>query len=426
MNQTPDPSRRAFIKTVVAGGLIGAGSGPKSMASFLSESGAGAEDWVAMVRRQIPATHRSSYFQTGAFGPSPQTVIDRIKELLETQNLGPADPRQLAILSEAEDSCRTLLASTLGADPGEIALTPNTTTGMNIVLWSIDWQPGDEIIISDQEHPALLLPVFNLHRRFGVNYKKVPIGTHEDVVSNVLSQLSPRTRLVAMSHVSRGSGQLVPVRALAEILRARDIPLLLDGAQGPGNVRVDFHAIGCDYYSLCGHKWLLGPKGTGALLIRRDRIDSTPVSWTGSRAQSSMDETGEFAWQPDARRFEFATRNQADFGGWAEALRWLEALGWDRIHNRITALSTHASEAVRESGRFTLVSPDNPSEQNGIVVLRLPPEYTGLDFYNRLRVEHEMLVSPVSHPRDLRICLHFFNTETEFDALLDQLKAWCT
>src|SRR5207245_846336 len=143
---------------------------------------AGEPDWVTEARAQIPAARELRYFQTGGIGVCPGRVIDRVKELLDHQNRGPADPR---------------FANAL------------------------------------------------------------PVG--EDVVANVLRELRPRTRLVAMSHVSRRNGRVIPARELAAALRRRSVRLLLDGAQAAGNVPVRFHDLGCDYYSLCGHKWLLGP-----------------------------------------------------------------------------------------------------------------------------------------------------------------------
>ncbi len=409
----------------MAGSLVGLGKPAMGMTTTVVGGAAVSGSWVDQVRTQIPATNAAGYFQTGAFGPCPQRVIDRNKELLDLQNLGPANPRYLEVMKEAEFSCRPLIAAALGADEAEVALTQSTTAGLNTVIWSLDWREGDEIITSDQEHPALLLPIYNLHRRHGVNYHEAPIGDYHRVVDEVMKRVTPRTRLVAMSHVSRQSGQVVPARELAEALRERGVSLLLDGAQGPGNVPINFHQLGCDYYSLCGHKWLLGPKGTGALLIRKEKIDSTAVSWTGAHAQAQMGEGGDFAWHPDARRYEFATRNQAGFGGWAESLRWLDSLGWERIHQRVTALSAHASQAIQRSELFELISPSEASWQNGIVVLRLPDHLKGVEMYHRLREDDDMLVSPVNHPQDLRVCLHFFNTEAEFDALLMRLEAYC-
>jgi len=413
--------RRTFLKTTLAGGVYGL---TKPAASLAIEP-APTADWLGTARSEIPALSDTTYFQTGAFGPSPQRVMDRTQTLLELQNQCPAHPENIGQLKEAESACRRLLAETVGAKVGEVAMTANTTAGINTVLWSIDWKAGDEIIIGDQEHPALLLPVYNLQRRFGVIMKTSPVSRYEAVVDDVLKRLSPRTRLVAISHVSRGSGCVLPAAALAMDLRERGIPLLLDGAQGPGNVPVDFHAIGCDYYSLCGHKWLLGPKSTGALLIREDVLAATPVSWTGSGAQASMDEEGHSEWQPDARRFEFSTRFLAGIGGWHTSLQWFAQLGWPRVRERMAQLSAYASEQIPRQPRLELISPADASLRNGIVVLRLPPGHKGTDIYDRLRTNDRILVSPVSQPRDLRVCLHFFNTEAEIDRLLARLRAYC-
>src|SRR6185295_5426234 len=145
-----------------------------------------------------------------AFGPSPEPVIARIKELLDVQMRGPAEPEALRILQEAEDSCRPLVAAAFGSRTDEVALTHNVTEGLNIVIWSIDWRAGDEILISNQEHPGLMMPCYNLQARFGVTVRRAPIDVGEDVVTNVNRQLSSRTRLVAVSHVSRRTGRVLP------------------------------------------------------------------------------------------------------------------------------------------------------------------------------------------------------------------------
>jgi len=413
--------RRTFLKTTLAGSLYGLAKPTTSLAADSAVS----DDWLEAVRAEIPALRDTSYFQTGAFGPSPQRVMDRTHELLELQNRCPAHPENIGHLKDAEHACRLSLAEILGAKATEVAITANTTAGINTVLWSIDWRAGDEIVIGDQEHPALLLPCYTLQRRFGVITKRAPVGRSDEAVGEVLRRITRRTRLVAISHVSRGSGAVLPAAALARALRERGVPLLLDGAQGPGNVPVDFHAIGCEYYSLCGHKWLLGPKSTGALLIREDVLASTAVSWTGSGAQSTMDDEGNFDWQPDARRFEFATRFLAGSGGWHTSLQWFAHLGWPRVRTRIAQLSAFAGELIKRQPGFELISPDDVAHRNGIVVLRLPPGFKGMDLYDRLRNQDRMLVSPVSQPRDLRVCLHFFNSETEIERLLARLRVYC-
>ena len=425
-NIVSNPGRRSFLRATVLAGLGGLGPTGRKPASGAAVEEAGLPDWVVRARQQIPATRESHYFQTGGIGVSPSPVIERVSELLQVQNRGPADPRFFRILKEAEDSCRPLVAETFGAREEEVGLTHNTTEALNIPIWSIDWKPGDELVISDQEHPALLMPTYNLHRRLGVRYRIAPIDLESDVVENVLRELSPRTRLVAISHVSRRSGLVVPGRDLAHALHERGVRLLLDGAQAAGNVPVRFHELECDYYSLCGHKWLMGPKGTGAVLIRKNLLATTPVSWTGAHSQTSHDDKGNFEWHPSARRYEFGTRAQAVFGGFAEALRWMRSLGRQNIHDRVAALSRRASRKIQKSGKFGLVSPSDEMSANGVVVLRLPQGHDAQEISAKLARSDHILVSSLPHPRDLRVCLHFFNTWGEFETLMSRLDTYCS
>lgn len=426
--------RRQFLKGLAALPLAevifsaemrAAATGPNPKAAKPDLASGADPAWVREVRRQMPVCLELAYLQTASFGASPSIVVERVRELLAAQMKGPAASPYGEELDEAENSCRPLLAEALAAHPEEIALTHNATEGINIVLWSIDWKSGDEIVIGNHEHPALMMPCYNLRDRFGVRYREAAVDVGEDVVANVLAQLSPRTRLVAMSHVSRRNGRAVPVRALADELHRRGIRLLLDAAQGAGNVAFDFAASGCDYYSFSGHKWLLGPKGTGGLLVRRQLLARTPVSFTGAHAQDSSDSSGNFQWHPDSRRYEYGTRAQFNFGGLAEVLRWRNSIGPAKIYQRIQDLSLQAAKAVRESGKFQLVSPVADGERSGIVVLRLPEGFSAATLAKKLEESDRIVVSPLENPRDLRASLHFHNTWSEFELLMARLNRYC-
>ena len=429
-NRPRSESRKAPRRTFLKSASLAAAAGPTwignmGQAVAATTTRATLPKWVSQVRNEIPTTSESAYFLTGGIGPSPTPVIEKVKALLDLQNRGPGDPRINPRIAVVEEECRALAAAALGADEEEVTLTHNTTEGLNIVIWSIDWKAGDEILISNQEHPALLQPSYNLQDRFGVVYRRAPMDVGEDVLGSVLSQISPRTRLVAMSHVSRRNGRVLPAQKLARELRKRGVRLLLDGAQAAGNIPLDFHDLGCDYYSFCGHKWLLGPKGTGGLLTRKEILATTPVSWTGAHSQVTIEDDGEYEWHPDGRRYEFGTRALPVFGGFAETLRWLDKVGWDRIHTRTADLSKRFSEWVRDSRLFRLVSPIEDGSRSGVVTLRLPEGFLGMDFYERLAEKDGIVVAPLEHPRDIRVCVHFFNTWEEIDRLGVKLNEYC-
>jgi selenocysteine lyase/cysteine desulfurase len=217
---------------------------------------------------------------------------------------------------------------------------------------------------------------------------------------------------------------VLPATELAAALRARGVRLLLDGAQAAGNTPVDFARLGCDYYSLCGHKWLLGPKGTAALLVRKELLGGTPVSFTGGHSTKTYDDQGHFEWHDDGRRYEFGTRDQANFGGFAAVLRWLEGIGWEKIYGRVKAQSLEAVQRIQGSRKLGLVSPAGDPGRSGLLVVRLPEGCSGASVVPKLNRDR-MIVSPLENPRDLRVSLHFFNTMDEFEALAERLEAYC-
>jgi len=187
----------------------------------------------------------------------------------------------------------------------------------------------------------------------------------------------------------------------------------------------DFRALGCDCYSTCGHKWLLGPKGTGALFVRRDVLDDVQLSWAGSHSHATMDYEGNYSLLPSAARYEFGTRALADFAGFASAIVWMEGIGLTRIGNRIQSLAGHAIEAVEATGGLSVSSPRARPDRSGVFVLRLPADCDATDLYNDLRENAGILASPVKQPRNFRLSIHFFNTRDEIDAAIEAISERC-
>ena len=129
--------------------------------------------------------------------------------------------------------------------------------------------------------------------------------------------------MISIPHVSRNNGRALTVneaQQISNLLKNNDVRFHLDGAQGPLCVPFNFHELGCDYYSTCGHKWILGPKGTGAFFCKREILDRTKLTWTGSHSHATMDQNGNYTLLPEARRFEFGTRALATFAGFDTAL----------------------------------------------------------------------------------------------------------
>ena len=386
------------------------------------------EPWVARARADIPASGESLYFQTGGIGPAPKAVIAHVAERLDFQNTSPAEPRIADEMARIEPDLRAQLGRVFGADTEEVALTHSTSEGIAITAWGLDWNPGDEVVISNTEHPANVIPWYVLRDRFGLVIREIDLSTGTDLIDEVRGQLSDRTRMVSISHVSRNNGRTLRTddsSELGALLRARGVVYHLDGAQGPGCVMTAFRALGCDTYSTCGHKWLLGPKGTGALFVRREMLDEVQLSWAGSHSHETMDYEGAYTLLPSAARYEFGTRALADFAGFAHAVDWMEDIGFERVLERIQSLVDHAIEVVDRTDGLGVTSPRTRPDRSGVFVIRLPEGCDATRLYDGLRSDEGILGSPVREERDFRLSIHFFNTRDEIDAAVAAIAHRC-
>jgi len=338
------------------------------------------------------------------------------------------DPKYSVEMAEIEPRLRAYLASTFAVGPTGVALTHSTSEGISIAAWSLNWQPGDEVVISNQEHPANVIPWYVLRDRFGIALREIDLNAGTSLLDEVRGVLSSRTRMVSISHVSRNNGRRVRTEESAELgvlLRGRDIVYHLDGAQGPGCVEVDFDALGCDCYSTCGHKWLLGPKGTGAFFVREEMLDRLQLSWAGSHSHATMDYEGSYSLLPSAARYEFGTRALSDFAGLHAAVAWMEDLGFGRVLGRIQHLVSYAIDVAEADGSLGIASPRLEQDRSGVFVLRLPTGCDATELYQHLAEERRVLGSPVRQEGDLRLAIHFFNTEDEIDAAMRAIASFC-
>ena len=353
------------------------------------------------------------YLNSGASGPPPYAVIDAMRA---TQDLldGPAYlegnglfARQAAAHARAREAAARLV----GAEPDDVALSQNTTHGMNLGVASIGLQQGDEVVSTSTEHPGCLTPLHNLSKRHGVTVRlaKPPVTTEK-----VGALLTGRTRLIALSHVDWTSGEVLPLREICALAREAGVLTLIDGAQSVGNIPVDIPSTGADMYAFTGHKWLLGPEGMGALHVRPGLdVHSVNVGYLSLADPAAFDASGGYELRPGARRFEASTMNPAlaaGFAAAADAARERGKEGLQEIRRRADLLLDLLSELPRVKIR----SP-RPAV-SGLVSF----EVEGVDSkeaFSRLLDEMFVLRS-LPEPRSyVRASTHLFNTEEELEAL---------
>ena len=322
------------------------------------------------IRQGIPGLEANVYFNTGGTGPTPQQVIDAVTDgyrlMAEQGAEAPPVKREIA---DRSDAARAGVAALLGVDADEIALLRSVSEGMNVVAMGLDWQAGDEIILTDQEHPTGLLPWFNLRQRTAVELKFVPLTDDPDeLLRRFEDAMTPRTKLLSLSHVTAENGLRLPAREITALAHANGAQVLFDGAQSVGQFPIDLREINADYYALTGHKWLCGGMGVGAFYVRRDLLDELAVSWIGAGSTAELDrDTGEFTLHPGAQRYEFGNRAWPLYLGLGAAVDYIQALGTGQIETQAGELADGLKRELGALPGVTVISPMDPALSTGIV-----------------------------------------------------------
>ncbi len=232
------------------------------------------ETKLETLRAQLPAVRTTAYFNAGSFGPLPQPVFEAQQAVIRNEyEEGRIVPGGYERARDRNRRVAALAAEIFGADADEIALTHSAGEGLNSALLGMMWEPGDEVVSTTEEHPGLLVPLSLLARRQGVVTRYAAIGNGgRHVTEAIASQITSRTRAIAVSHLLWSSGAVLPLQEISELAREHEVLVIVDAAQSAGQIPIDLHELGVDAYAMPGQKWLCGPESTGLLYIRRARF----------------------------------------------------------------------------------------------------------------------------------------------------------
>jgi selenocysteine lyase/cysteine desulfurase len=294
------------------------------------------------------------------------------------------------------------------------------------VLAGLDWQPGDEVITTEEEHEAMNHPLSYLHTHRGLNFKRLKVSPEADVMIARLNEAySPKTRLVAMSFVTCETGTRLPVKAICQWAAERNLLSLLDGAQVSGAISINVQDIGCDFYTSNGHKWLSGPKGTGFFYCRRDKLEVLSPAHVGAGSLEKVDVDAGFA-EPfhTGQRFEFGTRAWSGTAGLGAALDWFESLGWDNVYRHISALNDYLKARILERPYLKLLSPI-PFEQSSGLTTFVIQDHQAQEVANQLREQKKIYTRVIPHFNAMRIATAHFNAPQDIDILMAALDEIC-
>ena len=369
---------------------------------------------VQQLRNILPVTNDTIYMNTGWAGPTPQTVLKRISETLEQEAyLGPTSNNWLEVARNIRDEAISLVAGQLNASTDEIALTHSTREGLNAIIFGMSWTNSDEILICDLEHPALTTPASVLNERYGVNVNSVAIGatdTPSEIVQKVTSAITNKTKLVALSHIQYTCGLVMPIKEIAEESHKMNVPVLVDGAQTLGQIKLDMKDLDCDYYAAPGQKWLMGPVATGVLHVRKDHKQITEPIFSSNKIYSKN--------YPELplSRLAMTSNNPALIAGFSESLKLTDSIGISTIEKRTLNLANLLRRNASTSNKVNLLSTDSLESACGLVTIGLdnvvPDKLVEI-----LQNEFTVVARTVKGPDGVRFSTHYFNTEEEVEKL---------
>ena len=376
---------------------------------------------IAAVRAQLPALKSYTWFQNGGVSITPQPIADvhagLMRELLER------GPMHIVYPDEEYPRRRTTtarLARFFGVDAGEIAVVRGVSEGYQTLLRGMQWNEGDEVLITEEEEGSVLIPSLHLRERHGVKVVKLPLlDDHERLMAAFRERLSERTRLIAMSMVTTDIGFLLPVKEMCAIARDRNIATFFDLAHAAGLLPIDLKDLGLDYAGILSYKWMYSPYAAGLLYVRRERLHDLQVTYAGGRGEKFIDfEKDEFELHDTAERFQHGPWSWPLVHTWAFACDWLESFGLAEIRARTLELTGRLKAGLEKIPGITQYSSPTAERSAALVAVSLD-RWTGEQMTAVLREENRMIVKPQPAPKiGLRISLPFFIEETEIDALL--------
>lgn len=314
---------------------------------------------------------------------------------------------------ETLDEIRTELAAYLGCTKDELALTHNATEAMSTIGSGLDLAAGDEVLITDQEHPSGRSPWLMRQQRHGISVREVPIPlppkSPDQLADIVVSAIGPRTRVVSFSGITSPTGLWMPVRQICETARAKGVITVVDGAHMHGQAQVNIADLGCDYFAGSPHKWMFAPAGCGFLYMRGDNVNRLwPNTVTARWDDRDL----------KAARFQMVgTNNRAIFEGLRAGVRFANQIGPERIHARAHQLARTVLEKARAIPYLELLTPDDDRMYAALVTFRI----TGRDVAPfRQACLKRRIWTTGGNP--LRVSTHIHTRPEDIDLLFATLK----
>ena len=384
-------------------------------------------------RDHCPALLNKTYFNYGGQGPLPTPSLQAITASWQRiQELGPFTTDVWPFIGAEVSSTRRRLAQLCGVAPHRLALSENVTSGCVLPLWGLPFVAGDRLLISDCEHPGVVAACVELARREGLEIDALPVqqlrgdqpSTDAGVMDALEQSLTPRTRLVVLSHLLWNTGQIMPITAVAErlALHPQSPYLLVDAAQSFGQIPVQQAAAAADIYAFTGHKWACGPEGLGGVALSERVLEQgqpTVIGWRSLRDESKADLSSSDPFHHDSRRFEVATSCVPLMAGLRCSLDLLEQEGSSEARlGRILQLSRDLWGTLEQLPGVSPLLEVPPA--SGLVSFQLSKGPACGEVVKQLGSQG-LWIRDLADPACLRACTHVTTGGKEIETLVEAI-----
>ncbi|HEY6065256.1 MAG TPA: aminotransferase class V-fold PLP-dependent enzyme [Thermoanaerobaculia bacterium] len=422
-------SRRAFLSGAAGAASVAAlpsfradamprvREAARAVAGAPADSVASDESYWSHIQHAFDVDRTIVNLNNGGCSPAPAHVLDAMIQDLRFSNEIPVY-HMWTVLEPRIESVRRELAREFGCDPEEMAITRNASESLETLIFGLDLAPGDEVVVTNQNYGRMLTSWDQRARRDRIVVKAisfpVPPPSAADVVRRFREAITPRTKVIEITHITNLTGQILPVRDVVRMARERGIEVFVDGAHAFAQFPFRRDDLECDYYGTSLHKWLLAPIGSGFLYVRRDKQKKI---WPLMAAPAKMD--------GDVRKYEeIGTHPAANHNAIAAALAFHREIGSDRKAARLRWLRDRwATRLLAADSRVKVLTPLNATESCGIALVHLE----GIDtekLQAHLWEKHKIMTTPIVHAEfnGLRVTPNVYTRPDEVDVFAEKME----
>jgi selenocysteine lyase/cysteine desulfurase len=391
-------------------------SGKALLEALARQPGATDEDFWRLIQQAYTVSPTILNLNNGGVSPSPKVVQEAVERYNRLSNEAPSY-YMWRILDKGREPLRAQLAGLLGSSPEEVAINRNASEALETVIFGLQLKAGDEVVLSKYDYPNMINAWKQRAHRDGVVLKWVdldlPMEEESAIAERYISQFTDKTRVVHLTHMINWNGQVLPVRAIAEQARARDIDVMVDAAHSFVHLDFKVEELQCDYLGTSLHKWLCAPFGSGLLYVRQPKIEAIYPLFAAPEPDSS-----------DIRKFEhLGTRSFAIEQAIGQAVQFHKLIGSARKEARLKYLRTYWVDQVRGLPGFRSYTPDNPDLAGAIANVGFGDRDAG-ELYNHLFKKYKIHTVPIKWEgiNGVRITPNVYTLTEDLDRLVLAIK----